>query len=95
LKEIRENRAQKFYFNCTILISMNNKIPTRYSTKQTCPSSFMIMYCSDRNPLPSILMEILLESCSALVDGFRRLILYLSAERFDLISFFPLNYQDV
>lgn len=41
----------------------------------------MIMYCNDKNPLLSILMEILLESCSALVDGLRRLILYLKQKK--------------
>ena len=41
----------------------------------------MIIYCKERNPLLSILMEILLESWSALVDGLRRLILYLAKEK--------------
>lgn len=53
----------------------------KYSTKQTCPSSFTIIYCIERKPLPSILIEILLESCSALVEGFKRLILYLWTQR--------------
>lgn len=51
---------------------------TKYSTKQTWASSLMIMYCKDRNPLSSILIEILEDKCKAFVEGFRRLILYLT-----------------
>lgn len=75
-----ERSEKRILLVFTLKCEMHKKKLTRYSTKQTCPSSFIIMYCNERNPLPSILIEILLEKCRALVDGFRRLILYLSTE---------------
>ena len=50
---------------------------TKYSTKHTCPSSFSIIYCNERNPLASILIDTLLDGNKALVDGFSKDVLYL------------------
>ena len=50
---------------------------TKYSTKQTWPSSVLIMYCIDKNPLLSVRNEIRVDSINALTDGFNSDILYL------------------
>ena len=54
----------------------------------------MIIYCIDKNPLLSILIEILLENCNALVDGLRRLILYLEKKFIKSIVKFLISFLD-
>ena len=53
-------------------------ILTKYSTKQTWPSSTLIMYCMDKKPRVSVRIEIRDDNMRAFSDGFSNDILYLS-----------------
>ena len=53
------------------------RIITRYSTKHICPSSLRIIYCNDKKPRSSILIDTLFEGISAFVDGLSNEVLYL------------------